>query len=57
MTQDRRENEQDERPTGQQTRRVWKRPTLTAYGPIGKLTQGGTGSKADGSSGKRASCL
>jgi hypothetical protein len=57
VTQDRRENEQDERPTGQQTRRVWKRPTLTAYGPIGKLTQGGTGSKADGSSGKRASCL
>jgi hypothetical protein len=37
-------------------RRPWARPTLTAYGPIGKLTQGKSGTKPDGTSGTK-SCL
>jgi len=53
VTQDRRENEQPVPVDGQSKRREWKRPALTAYGPIGKLTQGGTGLKNDGTSGKK----
>jgi hypothetical protein len=37
-------------------RRPWTRPTLTAYGPIGKLTQGKSGTKNDGTSGSKG-CL
>ena len=37
-------------------RRPWTRPMLTAYGPIGKLTQGKSGTKPDGTSGTK-SCL
>lgn len=29
------------------TRRPWAKPTLVAYGPIGRLTQGTSGSKSD----------
>lgn len=54
MTENRRDDQQQERPAGSQVRRVWTRPALTAYGPIGKLTQGGTGAKSDASSGKKA---
>ncbi len=38
------------------TLRPWARPKLTAYGPIGKLTQGKSGTKNDGSSGQK-NCL
>lgn len=34
-------------------RQPWQRPTLTAYGPIGKLTQGGSGSRSDGTQSKK----
>jgi hypothetical protein len=37
-------------------RRTWARPVLTHYGPIGKLTQGNSGTMNDGSSGKK-NCL
>ena len=58
MTQDRRDEQQQERPVGPKARRTWTRPSLTAYGPIGKLTQGGTGAKTDGTSSRKASpCL
>jgi len=52
-----RKNEHQDRPATEQARRVWRRPSLTAYGPIGKLTQGGTGAKDDGSSTKKSICL
>ncbi|MEI6244848.1 MAG: hypothetical protein WCQ64_07350 [Acidobacteriota bacterium] len=57
MTQDRRDDQQQDAPAGQKGRRTWRRPALTAYGPIGKLTQGGTGSKTDSSSGRKSTCL
>ena len=31
------------------TSRQWTKPTLVAYGPISKLTRGGSGAKKDGS--------
>ena len=34
-------------------RRPWRRPALTAYGPIGTLTQGGTGGRADGTQSRK----
>jgi hypothetical protein len=38
---------------GQRARKTWTRPVVTAYGPIGKLTQGGTGLKDDGGASKK----
>ncbi len=57
VTEDRREEQQQERPASDKVRRTWTRPSLTAYGPIGKLTQGATGAKTDGSSSRRSTCL
>lgn len=52
MTEDSRKTPSDsEKPRAD--RRPWARPVLTKYGPIGKLTQGGSGSKSDGTSGKK----
>jgi hypothetical protein len=34
------------------TRRPWRAPRLTEYGPVAKLTQTGAGSLADGGHGK-----
>jgi hypothetical protein len=51
-------NENPKTRTNSETpRRPWTRPTLTAYGPIGKLTQGASGTRNDGTSSKKASCL
>jgi hypothetical protein len=52
VTQDSRKTP-SESETPRAERRPWTRPVLTAYGPIGKLTQGGSGAKNDGSSGKK----
>ena len=49
-------NESERTAASVPSRRLWTRPVLTEYGPIGKLTQGGSGLNSDGSSGKRA-CL
>lgn len=55
MTEDSRNNPNvPQKSSG--VRRPWARPTLTAYGPIGKLTQGKSGTKPDGSSGTKG-CL
>lgn len=53
MTADRRDDQQQERPAVTKGRRPWTRPSLTAYGPIGKLTQGGSGGKGDGTANKK----
>ena len=37
-----------DRRTEPASARTWVKPRLVAYGPISKLTQGGTGAKADG---------
>ncbi len=55
MTEDSR-NTPTEPQTSGGVRRPWTRPVLTAYGPIGKLTQGKSGTKGDGTSGMK-SCL
>jgi len=52
VTQDSR-NKPSESEKPRADRRPWTRPKLTAYGPIGKLTQGGSGGKSDGTSGKK----
>ena len=52
MTQDSRKTP-SESETPRAARRPWTRPVLKVYGPIGKLTQGGSGAKNDGSSGKK----
>lgn len=54
MTQHDRNNTPQKDSADQRPRRAWTRPVLTAYGPIGKLTQGGTGAKNDASSTKKA---
>ncbi len=55
MSEDSRKNPSEPQKSSG-NRRPWKRPTLTAYGPIGKLTQGKSGTKPDGSSGTKT-CL
>jgi hypothetical protein len=55
MTDENRNNPTAPQNSGS-ARRPWTRPTLTAYGPIGKLTQGKSGTKPDGTSGTK-SCL
>lgn len=51
MTEDSRNNPSDSQKSG--VRRPWSRPTLIVYGAIGKLTQGKSGTKADGTSGTK----
>ena len=57
MTQDQQDDRKKDQPDGKKARRTWTKPSLTAYGPIGKLTQGATGAKADGTSSRKATCL
>lgn len=38
-------------------RKPWVAPQLLSYGHIGKLTQGMSGTKADGTTSKRNACL
>lgn len=54
MSEDRKNASQTAKSSG--ARRPWTKPTVTAYGPIGKLTQGNSGTMNDGSSGKKT-CL
>lgn len=51
MTEDSRKTSSDSQNSA--VRRPWSRPTLIVYGPIGKLTQGKSGTKADGTSGTK----
>lgn len=53
MTDETRNNPSEPQKSGG-VRRPWARPTLTAYGPIGTLTQGKSGTKSDGTSGTKA---
>jgi hypothetical protein len=57
VSNERRDDQEQAQPAESSARRAWKRPVLTSYGPIGKLTQGGTGAKTDGASSRKATCL
>ncbi len=39
------------------SRKPWSAPQLLEYGHIGKLTQGASGTKSDGGTTKRNTCL
>lgn len=46
-TRSERPDNRDNRTATDATRRAWARPTLTSYGPIGRLTQGLSGIRSD----------